>query len=453
MVLDRREMMIGSAGLGAGLATAAGPRAALAQSGHTNAGIRSVADFGVRPNAKNSQTKALQKAINAAAKSGAILHFPGGEYRTGKLILKSNTQLSGVPGSSVLKLAGGGAFLSAKSARNIHLSGLVLDGSGSAPGGNSNDSALLSADKIDGLSVTGCRITGSAANGIALNGCSGKIADNEITQAAITGLFCNDSRGLDVSHNHVHDCGNNGIQIWRSSPGEDGTIVAHNRIDTIRSEAGGSGQNGNGINVFRAHGVLITGNRITDCTFSAIRGNAASNFQVTGNSCTALGEVAIYAEFGFVGVVITNNLVDKAALGISITNFKQGGRMAVVQGNLVRNLFLRDGERGIGIAVEADAMVSGNVIEGAPAAGIQIGWGKHLRDVSATGNLIREARIGIGISAAPDAGYAFITNNMISKTKEGGIRAMDHNKPLGPDLAKSSSESYRNIAVFGNVSL
>jgi len=45
-----------------------------------------------------------------------------------------------------------------------------------------------------------------------------------------------------------------------------------------------------------------------------------------------------------------------------------------------------------------------------------------------------------------------VTNNMITKTSEGGIRAMDHDKLLGPDLAKSSSESYRNIAVFGNVS-
>jgi uncharacterized secreted repeat protein (TIGR03808 family) len=452
MVLDRREMMIGSAGLGAGLATAAGPRAALAQGGNADAGTLSVTDFGVRPNARSDQTKALQTAINTAAKNGAILHVPGGTYRTGMLILKSNTVLSGVPGQSILKHQGDGVLLAAKLAQNIHLSGLVLEGK-TAQGGNEYDSALLSAVKIKSLTVTRCKITGGIANGISLNKCSGQIADNEITKAYQTGLFCNNSLGLDISHNHVHDCGNNGIQIWRSSPGEDGTIVAHNRIDDIRSEAGGSGENGNGINVFRAGSVHVTGNRITDCSFTAIRGNAASNFQVTGNSCARLGEVAIYAEFGFEGVVITNNLVDKAAMGISVTNFNEGGRMAVVQGNLVRNLFLRKGDRGVGIAVEADSMVSGNVIEGAPAAGIQIGWGKHLRDISVTGNLIREAGIGIGVSSAPGAGYAFITNNMISKTKEGGIRAMDHDKPLGPDLAKSSSESYRNIAVFGNVSL
>ena len=44
-------------------------------------------------------------------------------------------------------------------------------------------------------------------------------------------------------------------------------------------------------------------------------------------------------------------------------------------------------------------MVTGNVIEGAPAYGIMIGWGPHLRDVSVTDNLIRNVLIGIGVSA------------------------------------------------------
>jgi len=449
MILDRRQIMTGAAGLGAGLAATAGPRAALAREGNASAGVISVADFGVRPNVKADQTKALQKAINTAAKTGVILHIPGGKYLTGKLILKSNTIITGVPGTSVLNLLGADGLLIAKSAQNIRLSGLVLDGGGS----NQDKTALISADEVDSLSIRDCKISASNANGISLNECSGNIADNEIFAIKLTGLFCNNSAGIDISHNHIHNCGNNGIQIWRSSAGEDGAIVAHNRIDGVRAEAGGSGQNGNGINIFRADSVQITGNRITNCEFTAIRGNAASNLQIIGNSCARLGEVAIYAEFGFEGALIANNLIDRAATGISVTNFNEGGRMAVIQGNMVRNLFLRNGKRGTGIGVEADAMVSGNIIEGAPGVGIHIGWGKYLRDVNATGNLIREARVGIGISIVADAGYAYVTNNMISKTAEGGVRAMDHDKLLGPDLAKSSAESYRNIAVFGNVSL
>src|SRR5205814_1615437 len=84
----------------------------------------------------------------------------------------------------------------------------------------------------------------------------------------------------------------------------------------------------------------------------------------------------LYAEFGFEGALIASNTVDGAAIGISVTNFNEGGRLAVVQGNLVRNLLPRrpggtdpgDGA-GIGIYVEADSAVSGNVVENAPTAG------------------------------------------------------------------------------------
>ena len=90
--------------------------------------------------------------------------------------------------------------------------------------------------------------------------------------------------------------------------------------------------------MFRAGNVLVSGNRITDCAYSAIRGNAASNIQMIANSCARIGEVALYAEFGFEGALIANNLVDGAASGIAVTNFNEGGRLAVVQGNIIRNL-------------------------------------------------------------------------------------------------------------------
>ncbi len=120
--------------------------------------------------------------------------------------------------------------------------------------------------------------------------------------------------------------------------------MAANRIERIQARAGGSGENGNGINAFRAGSVLVSGNRITDCAYSAIRGNAASNIQMIGNSCARIGEVALYAEFGFEGALIANNLVDGAASGIAVTNFNEGGRLAVVQGNIIRNLKRREAE-------------------------------------------------------------------------------------------------------------
>ncbi len=58
--------------------------------------------------------------------------------------------------------------------------------------------------------------------------------------------------------------------------------------------------------------------------------------------------------------------------------------------------------------------MTGNVIENAPTAGIILGWGHHLRDVAATGNVVRQGRIGIGVSVATGAGTALIANNMIA---------------------------------------
>ena len=186
-----------------------------------------------------------------------------------------------------------------------------------------------------------------------------------------------------------------------------------NRIEDIDNVAGGSGQYGNAINVFRAGNVIVRGNRISRAAFSAVRGNAASNIQITGNTATDLGEVAIYSEFGFEGAVIANNTVDGAALGICDCNFNEGGRLAVVQGNMIRNLKPKrpigtapDDAGGVGIAVEADASVTGNVIENAPVAGIMVGWGAYMRDVSVAGNVVRDAplrhrRLGRRTAPAP----------------------------------------------------
>jgi len=224
----------------------------------------------------------------------------------------------------------------------------------------------------------------------------------------------------------------------------------------VRADSGGSGQNGNGVNVFRAGGVLVSGNRIADCAFSAVRGNAASDIQIIGNSCSRLGEVAIYAEFGFEGALIANNLVDTAATGITVTNFNDGGRLAVVQGNLVRNLFRREHEpvdkRGHGITVEADTALTGNVVERAPTAGIVIGWQHWMREVVATSNLVRASRVGILVSNDPGAGACLLSNNMVSGATDGAIRAMNGNgDPSGPELTHGGGDG--KLTVVGNLSV
>jgi uncharacterized secreted repeat protein (TIGR03808 family) len=67
--------------------------------------------------------------------------------------------------------------------------------------------------------------------------------------------------------------------------------------------------------------------------------------------------------------------------------------------------------------VEADTAVTGNVVENASTAGIMLGWGNYLRDVAATGNVVRKADIGIAVSVAPGAGTALIANNVIAEAR------------------------------------
>ena len=447
MGVGRRQVLLGGLGLGLAAATA-GPRGSSAREDSELGGFSS---YGVVPaGGEIDQTATLQLAADQAAETGRPLFLPAGVYSASRLTLKSGTQIEGAPGRSILRYRDGGALLSLEGVENVRLAGLVLDGDAKPLG---DGGALLAATEAKHLDLAGCRFIGSAENGVVLRKVSGWIKDCEIGDIGKAGLFSEDAGGLEIAHNNVHDCGDNGIAVWRSTPGEDATIVSANRVERIAAKSGGSGQNGNGIAVFRAGSVIVNNNRIADCAFSAIRSNSGSNCQMMGNSCARLGEVALYAEFAFEGAVIANNIVDKAAMGVSVTNFNEGGRLAVVQGNLIRNIFFRkeiDG-RGVGIGVEADSVVTGNVIEGAPGYGIVIGWGSYLRDVSVTDNLIRNAHIGIGVSVDPAAGTALITNNLITGAKDGGIRAMSGHTPTGPDLTQASAEAYGNLAVFANV--
>lgn len=232
--------------------------------------------------------------------------------------------------------------------------------------------------------------------------------------------------------------------------------MVDNRIEDVLARDGGSGQNGNAINVFRAGNVVVRGNRISNAAFSAVRGNAASNLQIHGNTCTGLGEVALYAEFGFEGAMIANNVIDGAAVGVAVTNFNEGGRLAVVQGNIVRNLvpFRALGAdpndpAGIGIGVEADTAVTGNVVENAPTAGILLGWGRYMRDVAVTGNVMRRCGVGVAVSVAPGAGSAVIADNLISEARHGAVVGMDGHAAVTGDLT-GDGQRFANLTISGN---
>ncbi|WP_439922504.1 TIGR03808 family TAT-translocated repetitive protein [Nitrobacter sp. JJSN] len=453
MDIDRRRILGASA---AGVAGAlAMPSDAARAAPLTSTLGRDATHYGVRPNAPDDQTRALQRAIDEAAHLNAPLALPPGVYRTGPLRLTKGSQLIGVRGATALVFSGGASLLTAEGADHIGLSNLTLDGGGiPLPERRGLVHCLGGRD----LRILDCEITGSGRNGIWLENVAGEISGNVIVQTATTAIVSFDALGLTVVRNTILDASDNGIEILRTAIGDDGSIVTGNRIEHIKAGPGGSGQHGNAINAYRAGNVIVSGNRISDCDYSAVRGNSASNIQITGNSVSGVREVALYSEFAFEGVVIANNTVDGAAVGVSVCNFNEGGRLAVVQGNIIRNLLPKrpigtapDDDAGIGIYVEADTSVTGNVIENAPSFGIMAGWGKYLRDVAITGNVIRKSFIGIGVSVVDGAGTALVNTNVISDTPRGAVVGLDHAKPVTPDLVANGAAKYAQVAISANV--
>lgn len=440
MPIDRRSLLIGSL---SGAAALTVPLSAY--------GI-DAAQFGVRPGAPDDQSRALQRAIDQAARTRAPLILVPGVYRAGDLRLPDGAQLLGVRGATRLVFTRGPSLLSAEAGDHITVSGLVLDGGGQPLPQNRGLVHLVASKSIR---VSDCEFSGAGGNAIVLDRCEGQITANSITGAADNAILCNDNFGVIVSSNIIRGSGNGGIRIWQSVKRHDGSVVADNTIEDTEARAGGTGENGNAINVFRAANVIVRNNVIRRAAFSAIRGNAATNIQIIGNNCALLKETALYSEFDFEGAVIANNIVDAAENGISVTNFNNGGRLATVYGNLIRNIAVqRPGtpseDAGIGIGIEAETAVTGNVVENAAQIGIRAGWGPYLRNVTVSGNVIRDAPIGIAVSVAPKAGDAIVSGNMIAGAQLGAVVAMEWAKVVSGDLTKDGAARYPQLGIDNN---
>jgi uncharacterized secreted repeat protein (TIGR03808 family) len=434
-------------------AAAAGPAAAAAAPAAAPASSFGLdaAQLGVRAGSPDDQTAPLQRAIDHAAQARVPLALPPGVYRAGGLRLPSGAQLIGVRGATRLVLAAGPALLMAEGVETVSLTGLTLDGLLRPLPDNRG---LVHFEQASGVRITDCAILASGRHGIRFAGVAGEVTGSTIADAADVALLSSDGRGLTIAGNTIANSGNNAIAIIRGVAGHDGTMVLDNRIEDTRARDGGSGQFGNAVNAHRAGDVIVRGNLIRRCAFSGVRGNSASAIQIVGNTVHECGEVALYSEFGFEGAIIANNVVDVAQTGVSIANFNEGGRLASVQGNIFRNLGPQNpnpGELlGIGIYVEADTAVNGNVVDTADAAGIVVGWGRYLRDVAVTGNVVRKTPIGIAVSVVPGAGSALISANVVSQVVRGAVVGMDHARPVTGDLARDGAKGYAHLSVAGN---
>lgn len=432
---------------GAAAAGTVPQRALPASQGVSTSGLRGSIDAGaegVTPEGGERQSRKLGEVIAKAARQNMPVFLPPGNYPVSNLDLPEGTRITGVPGASRLVYSGDGRMLRADGVRRIELSNIVIDGTSRRL--DDQIPALIHMRGVSEMVIDNCEILGARKTAVQLERCGGRIERSRISGAAEYGLYAVENTGLSVTGNSVFDCGNGGILIHRWTKGADGTIVSGNRISRTGATNGGTGQFGNAINLFRADNVMVTGNQISQSAFSAIRANSASNAQIANNTCLASGETAIYAEFAFEGAMVSGNIVDGAANGISIVNFNEGGRLATVANNIVRNLkptgpYVLDGAIfGVGISVEADTAVTGNVIENVPLWGMALGFGPYLRNVLATNNMVRQAKVGCAVTVVEGAGSALISGNLFEAVKDGAVIGYRWKTPSTAELGRGDSQ-------------
>ena len=232
-----RRHLIGITAAGAG--ALAMPSPAIAAQPVSTLG-RDAAQYGVRPGSPDNQTRVLQRAIDEAARTQAPLALPPGVYRTGPLRLPNGAQLVGVRGATRLVFTGGASMFTSEGASSAGLSNLTLDG-GSIP--LPTRRGLVHCVSGHDIRIGDCEITASGGHGIWLENTAGDVSGNILTKIAVTAITSFDAQGLTVTRNTIRDTNDNGIEILRTSIGDDGTLVADNRIEDIKAGPGGSVRN------------------------------------------------------------------------------------------------------------------------------------------------------------------------------------------------------------------
>ncbi len=393
-------------------------------------------------------TALLQRAIDEAQRGGRVVTIPAGVNRVSQLKISGDVRLIGASASRLVA-NGPSPLLTIERAQSVTIENVIFDGGDAPP----SQSGLIEVRDVADLQFVDCAIARAPGYGLRLERCGGRIERSSFQNLSQSAVHSLDATGLTIADNRVANCGANGLQVWRSAAGYDGSIIRGNRVERIRTDPGGDGPYGNAISIFRAGNVICTDNVAREAAFSAIRCNSGADVLIANNNCFDIGETAIYVEFAFQGAVVSSNLVDGASTGLSVTNFDQGGRLASVSGNVLRNLVKplpQGGEIfGVGIHAEADTAVTGNAVDNARFAGLSLGYGVGLRDVVATGNALSDCGYGIVASVAPGAGAASIRDNRIVRARRGAIVGAAWENIVSADLL-AEAEKYPLITMAGN---
>lgn len=380
----------------------------------------------------------LQSAINNARSSAKPLQLLAGIYTTSQISVDTASgsgnplELFAEQGTATVRLTGAAAYL--LNVNNVHdvvIRDINFDGNNQII----NGSGVAGLIRFDGPNATdfvisGCNVSNSTKAGIvAVSQARGRITDNRIGNC-LNGIYTVDCQVL-IKDNSLSTMNDNGILVWNSSLGGNGSLVANNTINWVGNTSGGTGQYGNGILVYRAGNVKISENTIFNTKYSAIRLNAASNCHVVNNYCWNLREAAIFIEApgageNLGGGIISGNNIHTAGLGIAVANSGLYGdgitdRCVVSNNNLynmIDNIIDDPGipashTTGRGITVENNSIVTNNVIENTAGAAIGLGVNDAAKSIMATGNLINDCPMGIGYSANGSSSSILVSSNII----------------------------------------
>src|SRR3954468_3550666 len=228
MAIDRRRLLAASALTGVVPGAMALPKPAAAAP-LSSFGIDAT-QLGVRAGGVDDQTRALQRAIDQTAGARVPLLLGPGVYLAGDLKLPAGAQIFGIRGATRLIFTQGPSLLSARNVDHVTLSGLLFEGSRKAlPEGR----GLVQFEAATDIRISDCEILNSSRHGLKLEAVAGIVADNIVDGSAETAIHSLNARGLNISSNIVRNAGNNGIQVWRSEKGDDGTQVLDNRIENV----------------------------------------------------------------------------------------------------------------------------------------------------------------------------------------------------------------------------
>ncbi|GEO83394.1 MULTISPECIES: TIGR03808 family TAT-translocated repetitive protein [Alphaproteobacteria] len=424
----------------------------------------------------------VQNAMNYARTNGLTLVLLSGIFLTGALTVDTATgggqkltMRAAVAGAATLRFTGGSYLFQVNGINDVSVSGVVFDGQNTTIGDSSNQAGLVRFRACSGFAFDGCKVTRSTKTGVvALIGAQGTIADCAIDNCSV-GVLVYNSR-VEVARNRITACSNNGVYVWRepaSGVEYDGSTIIDNIIDDIDTAGGGTGQNGNGIVVYRAVGVKACGNTISNVQYSCIRFNASGAAQILGNHCISARECSVFLEatgpgLNLDGAVIANNIIEQAGSGINVVNlglYSDGiSRRVTISSNHIRGItkntisdpgYSPTVSIASGILVEGLCVLTGNMIEGAAGFGILLGTNEATYDLLATGNLVHASTTGIGYSNNASAGRISIVGNVVSGATNGSVvpvafNGVSYYRVGSTDLANTADSQVGNVYVGNN---